>query len=260
MAHYVPWEIPREVIKELGVAALIASILAATVDQALKTDLAKDAFYAAFSYVLPEELKDEVTRIINYKFLCIEHYMLVEITEINDELVRVHMSTERTIRNVSRYAEPMQGRYAIDEWGFPGHPSRIDRCTLELGGETLSGDDNPEYNKGDALGKITAERKIKPEETAKLVSVGSEVHRNNGELLMGFRAPTIQPIVDIRVPPGFKHSCSFGVPDEKVASSDIVQRYRLNGTQFPGQNTRVRWWRDPTLFSQISPLSKEQPS
>jgi hypothetical protein len=75
---------------------------------------------------------------------------------------------------------------------------------------------------------------------------------------MSFRSPTTGPIIDIRLPPGFSHVCNFGVPDERIISSSISQRYRLDGTQFPGQNMRIRWWRttsvsDPSLSA--APLS-----
>lgn len=245
LQEYLPWELPGEVIKQAGAAFLIASTLAVTVHLALAADMAKDAFYASFRYVLPEEMKDEVKRIINYRFLAIEHRAVVEISEIDDDLVRVNISTERKLRNISRHAERICNLFAVDEWGFPGHQSTIDECTMKFGGEIINSEVNPEYaDRDDALGRETEERKIKPGETVIFISRGTEVHRNNGVLFLGFGGPTLKPVLDIRVPIGFKHRCSFGVPGEQFESSEITNRYCLDGTRFSGQNARIRWWKE----------------
>ena len=70
----------------MGVAFVIAAVLGLTVDWALKAELARDVFQAAFNYVLPDELKEEVQRVINYKFLCRKHYGLIEVTPAGSDL------------------------------------------------------------------------------------------------------------------------------------------------------------------------------
>jgi hypothetical protein len=256
-SHWVPWKWLEGVVKEIGVASLVAAILGLTVDQALKVELVRDVFYAAFRYLLPSELKDEVARVIGYRFLCTDHRTLVEIVPIVDtDLVRVHMKTERLLKNVSYQAEPIRNHFALDEWGYPGHQSTVERCSMEFGGEVVEGEDNPEYKgKLDARGKITAERTIKRGETVKFVTIGSEVCRNNGQLFMAWRAPTVNPVVDVSIPDGFGHECNFGVPYAKAVTSSISKQYRLDGTQFPGQHVRVRWWKIESSTALAAPLS-----
>lgn len=64
-----PWKPVEKTSEGLGIALLTAAFLGISVDRILKIELARDVFQAAFRYVLPPELKDEVARIINYKFV-----------------------------------------------------------------------------------------------------------------------------------------------------------------------------------------------
>ena len=67
-----PFDRISPIIKELGPGIFTAGILASLVEPFFRNEFARDAFLAAFRYVLPDELKEEVRRILNYKFLCIE--------------------------------------------------------------------------------------------------------------------------------------------------------------------------------------------
>src|SRR6516225_5306742 len=84
-------------------------------------------------YVLPDELKEEVHRIISYKFLCIESTTIVSISSLpNDDLVRVEIRHERTFKNITGHTEPFVGTFALDEWGL-SPSSEILECRLETG-------------------------------------------------------------------------------------------------------------------------------
>jgi len=76
-----------------------AGVLGLTVDTFLKREFARDVFVAAFRYVLPDELKEEVCRIIG--FLCIDSLSVGTITTLPHNLVRVHISPERTCKNIT---------------------------------------------------------------------------------------------------------------------------------------------------------------
>ena len=255
---WIPWQWLAEITKQFGSALLVAGLLGLTVDRALKIELIRNVFYAAFRYLLPTEIKDEVARVIGYKFLCTDHHTVIEIEPIDDELVRVHIRIQRTLKNVSYQSEEVRNQFAVDEWGFTGHASQIQRCSMEFAGETLEGEDNDDYaEKPDAIGKITAKRTVKRGETVKLITIGSEVCRNNVQLFMSFRAPTVRPVIDVVIPKGFDHVCNFGVPEGKTRVSSITKKYELDGTQFPGQHMRIRWWRTANASE---PSSVELPS
>src|SRR5262249_54505662 len=65
----LPWPWASHAAEALCPPLFTAGVLGLTVDIFLKREIARDVFVAAFRYVLPDELKEEVRRIINYKFL-----------------------------------------------------------------------------------------------------------------------------------------------------------------------------------------------
>jgi hypothetical protein len=236
-----PWL--ESVAREFGSALIVAAVIGGTVDLFFKDQFARDAFVASFRYVLPDELKEEVLRIISYKFMCTESRMIVKLEPIIDtELVRVHICMERTIKNISRDAETTDFGFALDEWGFPSQQSEIKECTYDIGdGPTvcpIENHDDPVIER-----KATA-FEIKSGHAFKLVMKGSEVHRDNDALRGFHRHPAVNPIVEVQIPSNFRHGFSFGVPGEKVEPSRIANIYRLEGTQFPGQCSYLRWWHE----------------
>jgi hypothetical protein len=244
-ASLVPFSWAEGPVKELGIALVTSGVLGLTVDTFLKREFARDVFVAAFRYVLPDPLKEEVRRIMNYKILCEEALIVVKISIVDgaDDLVKVDMNFERVFRNITQHSERMHGHFAVDEWGFPGHKSQITTCRLEANGKVLDPTDDPAYaNRKDAVGKTTPEIPISPGKTSKSVAGGYEFHRQNGDLQIGFSNPTVNPLVRVEVPEGFGHFCTFGVPEERVRRSEITPEYHLEGTQFPGQHVRIRWW------------------
>jgi hypothetical protein len=151
-------------------------------------------------------------------------------------------SHERTFKNITGHTEPFTATFALDEWGFTDR-SEIEACYLLFDNTTKNATNNSEYEgKIDVIGKKSEEVAIKSGAIVKTVAKGFEIHRNNGETHMEFSYPSINPIVRVEVPQGMSHSCTFGIPDEKVIRSNITKQYRLEGTQFPGQHTRIRWW------------------
>src|SRR5262245_44463209 len=63
----LPWPWAQHLARDLAVALFVAGLLAASVDTFFKTEFARDVFNAAFAYFLPNELKQEIKRIIEYK-------------------------------------------------------------------------------------------------------------------------------------------------------------------------------------------------
>ena len=242
----IPWSWAAFAAKELCPPLLTAGVLGLTVDTFLKREVARDVFVAAFRYVLPDELKEEARRIIDYRFLCTQSVTIIKLVPTDNELMSVHISHERVFRNITGHSEPFVGTFAVDEWGFPGTHSAIEELYLEAGGSRMPSNDNPDYQgKADAIGKKTGEVTIKSGATVRVVSRGYEIHRRNSELHMNFTHPSTGPVVRIELPEDFDHSCTFGIPDEKIIRSAISREHRLDGSQFPGQHTRIRWWPRP---------------
>lgn len=239
----LPWQWASHLLRDLSVALFVAGILAATVDAFFKTEFAKDVFNAAFSYFLPEELKEEIKRIIEYKFLCVKHYMTLRLTPVDGGLFKLEVSTERTIKNISRYDQIIKNSFALDEWGHP-QQSTIEICQMVFGGKVYTGN-QPRGDLGiDAIGRETEEISIGHGQEVLLVSKGHEIKVDNAEFLIAFSQPTVNPVVEVHLPSGFSHNFSFGIPGGgDTTKSSIAERYELNGPQFPGQYMRLRWWR-----------------
>jgi hypothetical protein len=236
-----PWKAVDKLSEGVGVALLTAALLGISVDRILKIELARDVFQAAFRYVLPPELKDEIARIISYKFLCTKYYGVINVVSAGDDLVRVEMSSERTIRNISSHTENYKAILHLDEWGFDGNPSRVTQCIAEYNGEKYEGKVVPP-DRGSAIGTDTEDIPVKSGGEVVTVAKGYEFHRSNGLLILNLRSPTLNPIINVTTPDDLQHECSFGVPGEKIDVSRIANRYELNGTHFPGQVIKLRWW------------------
>jgi hypothetical protein len=239
----IPWIWAGHLARDVSVALFVAGILAASVDTFFKSEFAKDVFNAAFSYFLPEELKQEIRRIIEYKFLCARHRMTLKLVPLEGGLFKLEISIERTVRNISRYSQEIRNSFAVDEWGHQ-HKSGIELCTMKFGGKTYS-ETQPrsDLTNVDAIGVETKDvLSLKHKEEIVLISKGHEIKLGNSEHLISFRVPTVNPVVDVQMPPGFSHSFGFGVPVGEMTKSSIAETYELIGTQFPGQYMRLRWW------------------
>jgi hypothetical protein len=239
----LPWEAVRAPSKDIASALLTAAILGATADRFFHAELARDVFRAAFRYVLPDEIKDEVNRIIDYRPLCIAHNSSVTIEEtLTYRVVKVTLRSERKIKNISRHTEQIRNILTLDDWDIPEHKPSIDQCYLVFeDGERV--DAGEQYvPRRSAIGKKTEYKNLPPGHTVTLVSVGTEMKHSNDEIVMHYLAPTVSPSVTVNIPKSNEHDIGFGVPNERISHSSILNKFTLEGTQFPGQHTRIRWW------------------
>ena len=91
-AHQVwPWLEP--LVKEFGSALIVAAVISGTVDLFFKEEFARNAFVAAFRYVLPLEFRDEVEKIIRHEFIAEKQIWSIKIEEIDENIVRVSAAT-----------------------------------------------------------------------------------------------------------------------------------------------------------------------
>ena len=199
---YAPESI-RPIISEFGAALIVAAVIGGTVDLFFKDEFARDAFVAAFRYVLPDELKEEVLRIISYKFLCTESRVLIEIEPIpKTELVKISIRTERTVRNITRGSENTPVIFALDNWGFNGHDPKIEECSFDVGNGWEECSDKKHHD-DPVIERWKSNVSIRPGETFKIASRGYDVHRENSALRLFHVFPAKNPIVTVRAPPNF---------------------------------------------------------
>jgi hypothetical protein len=241
-ADLIPWVWTHAPLHEISDSLLTAAILGATADRFFHAELSRDVFRAAFRYVLPDEIKEEVNRIINYRLICVRHDSSITIERLENGLIRVIMKSERKIKNISKHTETVKNLLNVDDWGFDNyHPKVIECYMLTEGGEKIDAGPTAIPHQG-AIGRFTQNRNLGPSETITFVSVGYEIKRDNDDIMVYYRVPTLSPEIAIFAPADIDYFVNFGVPEAVVTPSPVLGKFRLEGTQFPGQHTRVRWW------------------
>ena len=227
-------------ISELGIAFVAASLLGFTIHKWMTEDLLLDAFKATTNYFLPEILRDEMRRILLYKFICERHFMIISIESIEHDRVRVTTTIERTIRNITTSPESCRMETSIDEWGFDER-SRIEVCEIRRpNGETIRAEPPAEVRS--AFHAQTPEIMIGSQDTVDLLTKFIEIRRANDAVSIAFVTPTRSPEILLRVPHELHTSVSFGPIGEVIEEAPLSNRYILRGVYFPTAHMRVRWW------------------
>jgi hypothetical protein len=238
-ADDAPWRWLQKIADGFGSALLIAAMLGLTVDRALKLEIARDVFYAAFQYVLPPELKDEILRIIGYKFICNRHHWLVEIEKSGNGLVRCTSTLRRTMKNIGHGPEKFKLLLHIDEWGYPHEQSKIFECSAKL--EDGSVIRSVGRDTSDSTVRFDSEEfTVRSGVSLTVLSKWTEIRNENDVIYLNSSFPTINPEIEIRASDEFSVSRSFGSASEKI--EQIGDRAILTGTYLPLHYMVVRWW------------------
>lgn len=227
---------------EIGTAVFIAAFLGLTVDSALKTALARDVARAALGVVFPEEFRTEIRRITSYTFLIENQHMHIKLELLdNGRALRMTMETEKTVRNITQSAQPLEATLALDEWDIEGQSSEITECRLLQDGHPPLNATIKTANEHSIT--VKTERVIVPAGgSAQITSRGSETRYLNDDLTIWTLWPAKNPTLEVSVPDSLECIFGFGVPDEQVRASRFAKRATLQGMSFPGQVMRVRWW------------------
>ena len=237
---------PYETIpRDFGIAFLVGSVLAFTIDRWAKDELREDAVKATLSSVIRDEFRSELQRILNYEFLCDYHFMEISIDPISKDQVRVTVITERRLRNISGASRELPGIVHIDEWGFENHKSSIIGCSIE-------GDDGQRIDvfskttpNAYSIKAETAGLTIPPGKTATARSRVSEIKRMNDHFISTFSHPTKDPNVLVQISDDLSYEFDFGrslSPGERIEHSEHTRVHRLIGMYFPGFYMKARWW------------------
>jgi hypothetical protein len=236
--EWPPWG--HGILRDVGIALLTTAVLGFTVDRWLKLDIAVDVFRAALGYVLPDEFRDEVRRISNYKLVAEKHVLIFEIEQLDADTVRAVCMLERIIKNISSESQPYNALVAADEWGFPNAKSEIFECEVR---DEAGNTDKFQHieNDGGVLKTSTNEIFISPQGRAFGFLKFSEIRRTNDHIMGVSTLPTKNPEIEVKISPNFEYSVSFGHPVERVQMAKYSPRHTMLGTYFPNQPMRVRW-------------------
>ncbi len=239
------WTWDLGIIKELGIAALVASFLGFTIDRWFKSEIAHDVFVATLGYILPQEFRDEVRRITGYHFICDHHRLIITLEKLNSESVRMTVAVERTMRNITSEQQDFHGIVQVDEWGFAYEKSKIIECEVRREEKIVAAFEP-------TLAKFDSEHQTLLAETAP-VSVGTrqsvtinskwvEIKRTNDDTDWTFNYPTTGAEIQVFAPDDLNVECWFGTAPEIVEKAKYAAIYTTKQTYFPNQRMRARWW------------------
>jgi hypothetical protein len=245
--HFLEFEHPwaktaQEIVKDVGIALVVAAVIAATIDRWLSADLEQDVFEAVLGYIPPPEFRDEIRSVLRYSFMCRRHVMRVALDRLEGDCVRVTTTIERTLENITSRAAPAVVHLHVDEWGFDIEKTRIIDCYGVLeDGTRVTSDSVPGLT--DSTIKYAAQAvNVAPKRTIKVHQKFVEIRRVNDDTSAHFGTPTVNPEIHVSVPDGMEYMISFGPSDPKIEREAYGHRQTLVGTYFPGQRMRVRWW------------------
>jgi len=231
----------KELVKELGIALVVAAILGLTIDIFLKIRILRDVFDAAFQYVLHPSLKDEVSRILRYGLIADSHEWHVKIERLpgKDKLVVITHELHRRIKNYGSTPEKINVLLHIDEWGFR-KPCEIIECSGKLDDGTTVVAKHKKTDTPTILFDAGESITLKPNQTINVRSRWKETKRTNDYTYLNLHTPTIDPVIDVDAP-GFIFSRHFGAASEDITET-VSTRQIIKGTYLPFHFMLIRWW------------------
>lgn len=247
--------LPSKLTHDLGIAFVVAAILGTTVDQFMRQSLAEDAFKASVGYLLPEELRPELEWIYNTTLLATSHRhdLVIESCQDNPEVVIVHGTISRTIKNIGIQHIPITCDLGIPEWFRPEGRSRIvsykmsskdDNKELSLENHKVEIARHQDVKLGNYILTMKSDEKItlRPNKTCTWTAEYEEYKHKNDETHIFSRIASKDSYITVRVPTDMDFHVTFGHRDQDELEDLGNGHFRLNGTLLPLQFIRVRWW------------------
>lgn len=238
----LPHDWYRDLIRDLGIAAVVAAVLGFLVDRTLKHDLAREAVATTLGYMLPPAIRGELAWIYNQEFLCDEHIFHYSLIANPDQTVTIRSHSTRRIRSITSSQREITVGLGIDEWGLAGHPSKIESVQYRVGQGDWTDVPIRENLAPWELGIDTVKTQVPRGETVEVHARYEETKRDNDEHNMTFRYMTRNPRVLIDVDAGLNYKLSFSHREQGQLGEDQSGSYRLDGTLLPEQRIGLRWW------------------
>ena len=235
------WSWDRGVVKEFGVAFLIAAILGGSIHVYLERDIAKDAFEGAIGYVLPPDVKEAVRFLSGLEWFAEEFSIIMKIERVDGDLVKATVKIRKFLRNITNISLPIKSTIHIDDWGHK-EKSNILECELQSGsGVTKRFDSEKIKYENMTVYAETEEVQIRPRETVTLLATAVEFKHLNDDLHFAMPYASKSPEIYVEITDDFEHHAGFSatIPSERHPHT---YKYVLKGFCLPWQRAVVRWW------------------
>lgn len=233
----------------LAVALIVAGIIGLTIEIAFATRLAGNVFEAAFGYVLPDELKEEVRWVYNLPFLAISHRHDYALQLTDSGEISFIEEMQREIKNVTGKPQVFKLDLGVHEWkkgNIIKYYFKYEEIVYELGNpftaentqdrrQVISG--NPRSVKVKSGGVFQLYHRVEYADqgwSGDFVSY-SEVGSRNPEIIVRIDPEIIDQI-------DFMFNFASRLTQEPTRQG---MGKKLRGTLLPYQAIRFRWWKKP---------------
>jgi hypothetical protein len=245
------WDgVAHELALAVGSALIVAAVLGATVDLYLKRELTRNAFEAAFGYLLPDALRGEIEWIYGQQLLCVRHEQTLVLADTDDpDLLTVTVELRRDLQNVGGEPVTFRPAFALDEWFYSGKPTRITtfRCMKQDGGRRIDTFTELGSRPFAVDVELDSELRIRPGDIWTIWASGHETRRRSGARFdLVFEIPTCDPVVTVRPCEDIDFDVFFGSRGQERLRRIGPNTCELPGTLLPNQLLSVRWWRRPS--------------
>jgi len=230
-------------LSTIGSTVFVVWILAGTVDVWLKKAILRDVFKATVGYLLPPELKPEMEWVYKQDIIAIKHRQSCKLTPLENDLVVLRVTINRTFQNVSQHMAKMKPTLAIDEWFHKERQSQI----LEFGYTGSNGKNFGCKRRDYTLNIEDREEKeveLPPRATFDTWFTYEEVKHINDEHFITFIYPTHSPFVEVEAFEGINIMVGFAMHKQHSLKTVGMNKYELTGTLLPGQQINIRWYRE----------------
>jgi hypothetical protein len=194
------WKWLPMTLEGIGIALVSAAILAATIENWLLSDLAKDVFLTTVAQHLPVEyrngLRSELLRLAGYKFYCTRQVLRFRFEPIQgSDHLRLTVILDKNVRNISPKTEKMCNLIWVDDWGLDER-SKIIECGAAIDGTKVGELEPPETLENGSVRGQTKLFDVAPEKTVNLTSIAVQVVHRNQDIFYTFQTPILNPIMD----------------------------------------------------------------
>ncbi len=244
----LPWQWTTRLAVALSDALLVAGFLALTVDTFLKTELLRDAFLAAFQYVLPPELKSEIYKLMKFEFIAERHTWTVAIKKCDEDTVLVETTVERQLKNVTSTNKNLLAFYQAFDFSFKqGKTEIVEYFARKEDGTIVKSGESQSHGAYSVERRIEEDIVVPPGACVTLYGKAIQYRRRTDIIFETFMAPSVNPEISVSVPDEFLYDVDFGTRGEGVEKNQYLPRHKLIGVYIPSQFMSVRWWgRTPT--------------
>lgn len=231
----------------LGSSALVAAVLALTVQHAFNQSLAERILRAAIGAPLYPALRDSLNFIFDQRAVCIAHHQCVTFLPTSeDRVICVRIRIERTFRNITSETYELPVSADTREYFRNNLSSRIlDIGWVKAGHREDKWTASYETNEWSVKPNTTVS--LAPDQECTVWYEWEEPRHDTDVAYIILGAPTINPTVSIEVDSSLSSSLDW---DVSFAGQSQEKRWSLGkksiqwwGTLYPQHHIAIAWWR-----------------